>query len=187
MFPFSKKTQKIKDLEKAGLPISAIESKIKNDIFPNQKLFIIDDSLLFVQRAGFASDYSFHHLLFDKNQKELCSYADNFAGPKLECSDLGKKELFDTIIKNLDKPSLGLLNHKVELVNAISQQDAENIALKAVKKTPSNFEKIEASLSGSRWYVNLIPPTVPTDQYYYQVQIDAANGEVQKVDQGGGA
>lgn len=103
-------------LEQKGIPISSLIDKMSDDVFPNQKFFLIDNSLIFVERSGFASDYSFHHVLLDKNQKELCSFADNFAGPQLQCEDTSKKEIFEIITKNLNKENLGLTDHKVELI-----------------------------------------------------------------------
>ncbi|MDB5260557.1 MAG: hypothetical protein JWN37_788 [Candidatus Nomurabacteria bacterium] len=102
--------------DKKGFPLTAITKEIKDDIFTDPQIYIIDDSLIFIKRSGGASDYSFHHILFDKDKNELCSYADNFAGPKIVCKDESKRYLFEIIIKNIDKPNLGLEKHKVEVV-----------------------------------------------------------------------
>ena len=103
----------------AHLPIASITSSMKNPVFPIQKIYTIDDSLIFVERNGAASDYSYDHRLFDQNEKQVCSYADSIAGPQLHCDD-AHTDMFNTIIKNLDKVDLGLSGHTVVLVHTES-------------------------------------------------------------------
>ncbi len=102
--------------EQEKVPFAQLIEKMQDDVFPRQDFFLIDDSLIFVARTGFASDYSFHHILFDKQQRELCSFADNIAGPQLKCQDETKKEMFQTMVKNTDKGDLGLTGHTVKSI-----------------------------------------------------------------------
>lgn len=91
-------------------------------LFPNQKLYVIDNQFIFWQRGGRASDYSYEHLLLDDQQNRLCSYSDSIVGPRITCNDSTRTEFFSTIIANLDKEDLGLgLDHKVVLVYSLGK------------------------------------------------------------------
>ncbi|WP_198118342.1 hypothetical protein [Massilia rhizosphaerae] len=80
------------------------------------RLFVIDGKQVFWDHAGRCADASFEQVLFgSKPETRLCSYADSIAGPKTMCQDESARALFDTIVKNADRPDLGLGgDHKVE-------------------------------------------------------------------------
>lgn len=80
------------------------------------RLFVIDDVLVFHDSAGKCADASYGEVLFGKTVDDvLCSYADSIAGPRTSCRNPKYKELFGTIITHLDEPDLGLgPSHKVE-------------------------------------------------------------------------
>jgi len=72
-------------------------------------LFLIDDQLVFWDRAGECSDAAYAQSLYGGSFGEsLCVFHDSIAGPVRSCSDPAYEGLFDTITANLDKPDLGL-------------------------------------------------------------------------------
>lgn len=79
------------------------------------RLFVIDDVLVFADSAGGCNDASYSEVLFGKTVDDvLCAYQDTKGGPRKSCRDPKYKELFDTIITHLDEPDLGLgPNHTV--------------------------------------------------------------------------
>lgn len=111
--------KRIAELEQAGLPLQIFEREFMPAALPtfsSQKLFVIDEKLIFWQRDGLAQDYAFHYILMDKTQKELCSYQDSIAGARTECSDPAFADLFKIILGNINKNNFGLTNHRVERV-----------------------------------------------------------------------
>ena len=102
--------------ETMSAAIVAISSEVKDGMYPAQKIFIIDNSLIFVRRDGLTPDSGYSHLLFDMNRKKICSYTDSIKGPQLECADPSKAELFTTIVHNLNEQKLGLPGHSVMIV-----------------------------------------------------------------------
>lgn len=80
------------------------------------RLFVIDGKQVFWDHAGRCADASFEQVLFgSKPEDRLCAYADSIAGPRTVCQDESARALFDTIVKNADRPDLGLgADHKVE-------------------------------------------------------------------------
>lgn len=97
-------------------PIAKIIEKMPSDGFYQQDFFLIDNSLIFVKRLSYISDYNYHHLLLDEQGAELCSVAGSIAGPRMQCNDATKKDLFQTIIKHMDDHDLGLTGHTVKLI-----------------------------------------------------------------------
>ena len=85
-------------------------TKIRN------RLFLIDGKLVFWDRAGNCPDATYGETLFGSTTSDaLCVFHDSIAGPIKICQDDGYREMFDTIIANLDKPDLGLgSHHKVQ-------------------------------------------------------------------------
>jgi len=79
------------------------------------RLYAIDNTLVFHDTAGDCSDASFAENLFGATPDDLlCQYADNIAGPQKSCPDPTYAAMFDVIIANLDRPDLGLgSDHKV--------------------------------------------------------------------------
>jgi hypothetical protein len=80
------------------------------------RLFLIDGQLVFWDRAGNCPDAAYGETLFGSTISDaLCNFHDSIAGPIKICQDERYREMFDTIIANLDKPDLGLgPRHKVQ-------------------------------------------------------------------------
>ncbi len=73
------------------------------------RLFLIDEQLVFWDRAGNCSDAAYGETLFGSTLNDaLCNFHDSIAGPIKTCRDDHYRAMFDTIITNLDKPDLGL-------------------------------------------------------------------------------
>jgi hypothetical protein len=73
------------------------------------RLFVIDDRLVFWDMAGKCADASYSETLYGSTPDQvLCSLHDSIAGPMNDCQDEEYRAMFDTITANLDKPDLGL-------------------------------------------------------------------------------
>jgi len=73
------------------------------------RLYLIDQKLVFWDRAGSCADAAYAQTLFDGAvDHQLCSFHDSIAGPMKGCADSRFGTLFDTIIANADKADLGL-------------------------------------------------------------------------------
>lgn len=83
------------------------------------RLFVIDGKQVFWDHAGRCADASYEQVLFgNKPETRLCSHGDTIAGLKTVCQDESARTLFETIVKNADRPDLGLgSGHKVEQLN----------------------------------------------------------------------
>jgi uncharacterized protein YpmB len=81
-------------------------------------LFIIDNKMVLWVVEGNCSDASFSYTLFGNNTDIiLCKEFDTIAGPKRECFNNDYKDIFQTIIENINNNNFGLgLNHKVEKI-----------------------------------------------------------------------
>lgn len=82
------------------------------------RLFLIDDELVFWDQAGNCADASYAQTLFGSTPDEvLCTAHDSIAGPMQACSDPHYQELFETILANLEEPDLALgPDHSVQPV-----------------------------------------------------------------------
>jgi hypothetical protein len=80
------------------------------------RLYVIDQTLVFADRAGSCADAGYSQTLFGKTiDQVLCVNHDSIAGPMKNCSDPSYQALFDTIITHLDEPDLGLdASHTVQ-------------------------------------------------------------------------
>ena len=80
------------------------------------RLFVIDDALVFADRAGSCPDASYRMELFGRSvDKVLCVKHDSIAGPMKSCSEPGYETLFETITTHLEEPDLGLgASHTVQ-------------------------------------------------------------------------
>ena len=80
------------------------------------RLFMIDKTMVFWDRAGSCADNAYGRTLYGATpQAVLCTLADSIAGPKIACAAARSRQMFDTIIANLDKADLGLGGgHQVE-------------------------------------------------------------------------
>ncbi|MRV70878.1 hypothetical protein GJ700_03980 [Duganella sp. FT92W] len=89
------------------------------------RLYIIDNAQVFWDVAGSCADASYSQTLFGATpDKVLCRSYDSIAGPRTSCTnpDPAALEGFGGIIKNLDKPNLGMdSTHKVEIVDLTPQ------------------------------------------------------------------
>lgn len=75
------------------------------------RLFVIDQKLVFWDKAGSCADAAYSLSLFGNTpQNILCSKSDTIAGPKTSCTDEQYRNMFDAIGQNLDKTDLGLGN-----------------------------------------------------------------------------
>jgi hypothetical protein len=73
------------------------------------RLFVIDDQLVFWDRAGGCADAAYAEALYGSTpDKILCVLHDSIAGPVKSCTDAKYKSQFDTMTANLDEPDLGL-------------------------------------------------------------------------------
>ena len=82
------------------------------------RLFLIDDQLVFWDRAGNCADAAYGESLYGSTPDQvLCVSHDSIAGPVKKCQDAQYQEMFDTMTSNLDKPDLGLgSGHTVQSV-----------------------------------------------------------------------
>jgi len=73
------------------------------------RLFVIDQTLVFADQSGNCADASYSQTLFGKTVGQvLCVNHDSIAGPMKNCMDPSYAALFDTILTHLDEPDLGL-------------------------------------------------------------------------------
>jgi len=73
------------------------------------RLFVIDESLVFWERVGLCPDNSHGATLFgDTVDDILCSLHDSIAGPLKSCRAPAYSDMFETIIAHHDRPDLGL-------------------------------------------------------------------------------
>jgi hypothetical protein len=73
------------------------------------RLYLIDEKLVFWDRQGDCPDNSYAQTLYGKTPDEiLCVQHDSIAGPRKECRDPKYAELFETLIGHLGEPNLGL-------------------------------------------------------------------------------
>jgi hypothetical protein len=102
----------------AGAPVAADFIKLAqaancSDI--KNRLFMIDNKQVFWDRAGNCPDNSYGRTLFGASLAQIeCISADSVSGPRTFCANDQSQALFDTILKHLDQPDLGLAGHKVE-------------------------------------------------------------------------
>ena len=82
------------------------------------RLFLIDDQLVFWEGAGHCADASYGATLYGRTLDEvLCSVNDSEAGPMKNCHDEGYRAMFETMTRNLNRPDLGLgATHSVQPV-----------------------------------------------------------------------
>jgi hypothetical protein len=80
------------------------------------RLFLIDRQLVLWDQLGSCVDASYAQTLYRNNLDEvLCENRDSIAGPQKWYYDSNYKDLFDTILSNLDKEDLGLgSDHEVQ-------------------------------------------------------------------------
>jgi hypothetical protein len=73
------------------------------------RLFLIDDQLVFWDRAGNCADGAYGQTLYGSTPDQvLCVLHDSIAGPMKNCRDERYQDTFDTMTANLDKRDLGL-------------------------------------------------------------------------------
>ncbi len=72
------------------------------------RLYLIDEKLVFWVVEGSCSDASFNYRLFYKNPENVVCYTqDSIAGPQSKCLEK-YQQLFATVVANLDESDLGL-------------------------------------------------------------------------------
>lgn len=106
------------------------------------KLYVVDGKYVLWDRAGNCADNAYETVLMGPSpQAVLCSSADGIAGPRTSCTDESKRALFDTMLKNLDKPDLGLgAGHKVEPVGFLPKSGTPLAFKTVVSESFSNIE-----------------------------------------------
>ena len=73
------------------------------------RLFLIDNELVFWDRAGACADAAYAETLYGSSPDQvLCDLHDSIAGPVKKCPDERYQDTFETITINLDQPDLGL-------------------------------------------------------------------------------
>ena len=73
------------------------------------KLFLIDNQMVFWITEGNCADASYAYTLFGSNPNEIiCKRFDSIVGPQEQCNDEDYLEVFLIIIDNLDADNLGL-------------------------------------------------------------------------------
>jgi hypothetical protein len=73
------------------------------------RLFLIDDQLVFWDRAGNCADAAYGETLYGGTpDRFLCALHDSIAGPVKNCQDERYQDLFQAITANLSEPDLGL-------------------------------------------------------------------------------
>ncbi len=89
-------------------------------------LYLVDNKYVFWDSAGQCADASWSRTLMGATpQAVLCQSGDTIAGPRSSCGDESLRGLFDTMVKNLDQPDLGLgAGHKVEAIRFLPKSGA---------------------------------------------------------------
>jgi hypothetical protein len=84
----------------------------------HNRLFLIDNTMVFWERRGRCADSAYNHTLFGKRREQvLCEHYDSLIGPLTRCYDERYQTLFETIIANLHSSDLGLgTDHHVEQI-----------------------------------------------------------------------
>jgi len=84
----------------------------------DNRLFLIDEVVLFWTREGSCPDNWYEQALFGQTpEKVICQLHDSIAGPVYTCNDSTYEVIFWTMVHNLDKEDLGLgPNHTVESI-----------------------------------------------------------------------
>jgi hypothetical protein len=151
------------------------------------RLFVIDGKQVFWDRAGNCPDMSYRQALYGFAPEQLaCEVSDSIAGPRTFCADEKSRALFDTIVKNLDKPDLGLAGHKVEPVSFLPRAGTviafETIAgdihsgiaegKTAVVKDAATFTKLWAEHGKFR----IPPPDAPQVDFSRQMVLAVFDG-----------
>lgn len=74
------------------------------------RLYLIDDQMVFWDREGSCMDALFTLTLFGQTVSDvLCNRSDSIGGPNATtCTDESFRPMFETMISNLDDPALGL-------------------------------------------------------------------------------
>jgi hypothetical protein len=87
-----------------------------NDI--RNRLFLIDQNVMFWDRAGKCPDNSYEFTLFGATPTTVLAVnQDSIAGPRTNYHDENYRPMFDTIMKNRDKADLGLGGkHQVQAI-----------------------------------------------------------------------
>ncbi|NML62075.1 hypothetical protein HHL21_13510 [Massilia sp. RP-1-19] len=103
------------------IPAELFFTRAREEVCANtrNRLFVIDGKQVFWDRAGTCADNSYAQRLYGATPDALlCEAGDSIMGPRISCSDVGARAMFDTILKNLGSADLGLGSaHTVELLS----------------------------------------------------------------------
>lgn len=73
------------------------------------RLFVIDEELIFWDQAGTCADATYDRTLFGRTPEDvLCFDRDSVGGPVRDFPDERFRDLFETMIDKLEAPDLGL-------------------------------------------------------------------------------
>jgi hypothetical protein len=73
------------------------------------RLFVIDDEVVLWDRVGSCPDASYEIQLYGEDLDDLlCEIADSIDGPQMDIYDENYRDLFETIIDNIEEDNLGL-------------------------------------------------------------------------------
>ncbi|MEE8399149.1 MAG: hypothetical protein V3S89_09085, partial [Desulfobacterales bacterium] len=73
------------------------------------RLFVIEDELVLWDRVGSCPDASYELQLYREDLDHLlCEVVDSIDGPQMDIYDENYRELFETMIENIEEENLGL-------------------------------------------------------------------------------
>ncbi len=83
------------------------------------RLFVIDNKVIFWDRAGRCPDNAHEQTLFGNSPDTILATSyDSIAGPRKTVNDEKYRVMYDTILENLDQPDLGLgKKHQVKALS----------------------------------------------------------------------
>jgi hypothetical protein len=106
-----------KETDKTSIGLDVFKNMASNATCSDitNKLFVIDNQMVFWITEGICPDASYVYTLFGITPDEvLCKRFDSIAGPQEQCNDEDFREIFQIIVDNLDADDLGLdVNHIV--------------------------------------------------------------------------
>jgi hypothetical protein len=86
------------------------------------KVFVIDNALMLWDRAGQCPDNASEQVLYAWPSSDVkCVQSQTLAGPAVRCNEATDRQLFETMLNNLDRADLGLgAGHLVSVVDLLS-------------------------------------------------------------------
>jgi len=94
-----------------GIDLENFREMARNETWANirNQLFVIDNKLVFWIVEGQRPDAGYGYFLFGNNTENIiCSRTDSIGGPQEICNDNNYRDLFHTMINNLNASDFGL-------------------------------------------------------------------------------